>query len=129
MLTLIYTPYVTVTYEADINTIGQYWRGFCTSEQFREAITKSIEYFKQYNADKLLTDTAEQSLLKKEDTDWVTEKGKEFVMLGMKAQAFVLPMDIFTKISVKNYQKTVADAFQVQFFSNSTEAKQWLKTI
>ncbi|WP_047446923.1 hypothetical protein [Alistipes sp. ZOR0009] len=54
----------------------------------------------------LISDTTNAGLLKKEDTDWVTEViTPQFAKAGMKVLNLVLPSSAFTKMTLMNLEK------------------------
>lgn len=85
----------------------QAWKGFCTSEDFREAQKKTIEFFVEKRCKNFISDTTNASLLKKEDTDWASEViTPQLVKAGMVRLNMVLPASAFTKMTLMNLEKS-----------------------
>lgn len=124
---LFQQPYLTVEYDAANKLLIQNWKGFASSAQFREGIEKSIEIFKQKKPIRLLSNTKEGALVKKEDTDWAASYAiGQMIQHGLKSMAFVVPANVFAQMSVKNFSGQAAGTFQPQYFDNKEKAIEWL---
>jgi hypothetical protein len=125
------TPYLKLEIDTELQCLIQHWRGFCTSEQFRAGIMKSIEVMTENHLSNILTDTRDQDLIRKEDTDWLSQEMLPiFLSSGLKAQAFILPQDLFTKVSVQNYQEVTDNVpVKIAYFNNTEDSIAWLETI
>ena len=127
------TSFLELAYWADEKCLYQHWRGFTSSENFRIGILKSLECMQDYEIIKIITDTREQGLVRKQDTDWVVlEIAPKMWASGLIAQAFVLPQDIFTQVSVQNYSEqttNLSQQLQISYFENLDSAKKWLQTL
>ncbi|SDM33336.1 hypothetical protein SAMN05421823_112118 [Catalinimonas alkaloidigena] len=127
---LFQKPYLTLELVESSGLLIQHWKGFATSQQFREGIEKSIEVFQKGKADKLISDTKEAAVVKREDTDWVANIATpKLVQHGLRGMAFVLPTSAFTKISVGNFQSRADEILKIQNFDNLDKAKEWLNSI
>jgi hypothetical protein len=123
-------PYVTIEHNADLACITQHWKGFAKSEEFRQGIEKSVEAFRQTRANKIISNTKDFAVVKKEDTDWVaTQVTPLLVQLGLKYMAFIIPSSAFTKISVDNFKSKADDAVQIRYFDDQAKAKAWLESV
>lgn len=106
METLYSARFMEVSYIAEKSCLVQTWKGFCTSEDFRAAQKKSVELFIEKRCKNFISDTTNASLLKKEDTDWVTEViTPQLVKAGMGRLNMVLPASTFTKMTLMNLEK------------------------
>ena len=123
-------PFLTIEHNADIACIIQHWKGFAKSEEFRQGIENSVEAFRQTRANKIISNTKDFAVVKKEDTDWVaTQVTPLLVQLGLKYMAFILPSSAFTKISVDNFKSKADDAVQIRYFDDQAKAKAWLESV
>lgn len=106
METLYSTRFLDVTYMAEKSCLIQTWKGFCTSEDFREAQKKTVVLFVEKRCKNFISDTTSASLLKKEDTDWVSEViTPQLLKAGMVRLNMVLPASAFTKMTLLNLEK------------------------
>ncbi|MBW3545578.1 MAG: hypothetical protein KY428_08295 [Bacteroidetes bacterium] len=120
-------PYLVIEYNASKKLLIQNWKGFANSAQFREGIEKSIEIFKQRSVMRLLSNTKESALVKKEDTDWAaTYAVGQMLQHGLKTMAFIIPTNAFTQMSVKNFSGLAGGVLQQQFFDDIDKAFEWL---
>jgi len=88
-------------------------------------------WLKSKQSDKQLNDVKRMKPLKKEIQIWMNEvwfpKAKE---TGLKYMAFVIPDDIFGKMSLEGANKSAPNKFniEIQYFNDIENAKQWLST-
>jgi hypothetical protein len=122
------TPTVNLDYDQPKHRLIQKWNGFSTSEVFREAINKSVEFTKTNKVNSILSDTLEQSVVKPEDTQYAASVMPKLFMNGVKAMAFVMPKNILTQMSLSKFDKE-SKSDNIQFFSSVNEAQSWLDTI
>jgi hypothetical protein len=120
-------PFLVIEYNAPKKLLIQHWKGFATSLQFREGIEKSIEIFKQRNVTRLLSNTKNSAVVKKDDTDWAaTYAVGQMLQHGLKSMAFIIPTNAFTQMSVKNFSGLAGGALDQQFFDDFDNALEWL---
>jgi len=111
METLYSNRYLVISYVPEKNCLVQTWKGFCTSEEYRDGMRKSVEFFIQKRCKNFVSDATNASLLKKEDTDWVTsEITPQFVKAGMQVLNLVLPESAFTKMTIMNLENAEKEA-------------------
>jgi hypothetical protein len=122
--------YITLEYDEKLNCLTQHWKGFATSEQFREGINQSVLYFQDKKINKLISDTKDFAVVKKDDTDWVASYATPIMVKnGLKYMAFILPTNVFTQVSVNNFKSKADDILQIKYFDNLDKALQWLKSV
>lgn len=120
-------PYVTIERDDEMKCLIQTWKGFAKSNEFRAAINDSLAFFVKGGIDKIISDTKEFSLVKKEDTDWVAQViTPQMVQHGLRYMAFVVPKNVFTKISVDNFKEGANSVVSIRYFDEVALAKQWL---
>ncbi len=124
-------PYLTIELDEKLQCLIQNWKGFATSEQFREGITQSVKFFQEKkNINKLISNTKDFAVVKKDDTDWVANTATPLmVQNGLKYMAFVLPTNVFTQVSVNNFKSKADEILQIQYFDDVDKSKQWLRSI
>ena len=92
---------------------------------FKDAIDKTVLYFRQYSLHKLLSDTRAQPLASYKNTDYAASVVPELIKLGMKKMAFVMSENPIVKHSVDSFEKEARPA-NIEYFSNIAEANAWL---
>ena len=125
---LFKTDYLVIEFIEEFNYLAHHWSGFCTSDEFRNGISRMVDFTKEYSVEKILTNVRDQDLVRKEDTDWLTNVAiPKALSNGVRAQAFVLPTDIFTKISVRNFNNSLPNGnFTIKYFDDLEEASTWI---
>ena len=119
------TPTVTLDYNNVRHQLVQTWKGFSSSETFREAIDKSVSFTKANQVDTILSDTLEQSVVKPEDSAYAASVMPQLFQNGVKAMAFVMPKNVITQMSLKRFGNE-SKVDNVRFFSSVPEAQRWL---
>jgi hypothetical protein len=110
-----------------LKCIIQHWKGFASSESFRQGIEKSIALFKDKSLDKILSNTRDFGMVKKEDTEWVNSYSMPLLLQnGLRYIAFVVPANVFSQISVENFKKGSKDSVEIRYFDDVEKAKEWM---
>lgn len=124
-------PFLVIEYDQVNKLLIQHWKGFTTSAQFREGINQSVEIFKQKKPSRLLSNTKDSAVVKKEDTEYAASYGiGNMLKNGLKGVAFIIPSSAFTQMSVSNFKEQTGKApFAMQYFDNVDKAIAWLVTI
>lgn len=119
------TSTVTLDYNQTKHQLTQIWKGFSTSDTFREAIDKTVSFTKTNQVNTILSDTLEQAVVKPEDSAYAASVMPELFKNGVKAMAFVMPKNVITQMSLKKFdsEKKVEN---VKFFPSVSEAQNWL---
>jgi hypothetical protein len=81
------------------------------------------------SANKIISNTKDFAVVKKEDTDWVATQAPLLVQFGLKHMACIIPSSAFTKISVDNSKSKADDAVQIRYFDNQAKAEAWLESV
>jgi hypothetical protein len=121
-----------LAYDEDLQAIIQVWKGFFTSELFREGVNKTNELFAMKKpVTKFLVDISESSVIKKEDTEWAaTNAIPTAIKNGLKYYGFVLPSNVFAQVSLNNFRKDLNQpSLEVQIFASLERAKDWAKEL
>ncbi len=123
-------PYVTIERDDQLKCLTQNWKGFATSEKFREGINATLDIFKQGGIEKLISNTKEFSLVKKEDTDWVAQVVvPQMVKHGLHYMAFVVPSNVFSKVSVDNFKEKANKVVSIRYFEDLNKALEWFTQV
>jgi hypothetical protein len=117
--------HVKVWYNTDTKQLIQKWVGFASSKEFREAIDVSIDFTKHYNVLSLVCDLSEQQVVSLEDIHYASKKFPRLFDYGVLASAFVIPENIFSQISLKEFAN-MQDETTVQYFKSREKANKWI---
>ncbi len=122
--------FVTIEFEPANALLTQTWLGFITSENFRKAIDKTVEFSKENSIKALISDTSQLSIVRREDTEYAASVMPNLIQSGLRKMAFVLSENAFAQMSVKNFESQtkgkVDENELVKHFSNMAHAKSWV---
>lgn len=117
---------ILLEYDEKTRLMTQTWKGYATSEQFRQSIDKTFELFVKNKPLTLIVDARGGAVVKKEDTDYAAQTGMKLVQNGLKAQAFIVPTNAFIQLSVNNFVSQTSNEYVMQYFDDIAKAKEWL---
>jgi hypothetical protein len=125
---IVNEKHLVLEYDEELKTIIQTWKGFFTSEKFREGVEETNKLFeKKAPVKKFLVDTRACSVVKGEDTTWAAQTAiPTAIRHGLKYYGFVLPENVFTQVSLNNFQEQLNQpSLEISLFKTLEEAKQW----
>lgn len=118
---------IVIERDEQLKCLIQNWKGFATSERFREAIQKTIDLFEDKNLDKILSNTKDFGMVKKEDTEWVNAYSMPLLIEnGLRYMAFIVPSNVFSQMSVQNFKKEMAGPVELRFYEDVEKAREWM---
>lgn len=131
--------YVNISLNTEIPCVMLVWNGFVESEKFKEAILVMVDYImtnknKYKKSIQLFADTRNLGIVNRETIDWMAkETDPKLFNAGVRKIAFIVPLNDFTKNSIKQYKAQVynaGDKLHPREFLDTDieEAKQWLKS-
>ena len=127
---LVDKPFVTIERDDQLRCLTQTWKGFAKSEDFRAAIEQSLEFFEKGDLDKIISNTKDAALVKKEDTDWVAQViTPQMVQHGLRYMAFIVPTNVFTQVTVDNFKEEADSVVSIRYFDKVETAKDWLTKV
>ncbi len=123
------TPYLSISYNADIPTLIVKWVGFTSSQQFRDGIDKVFEFMAEKKITSTITDISEHKVISTEDQEYAATRSVEYTQqFGNVKRALITPQDVFARFSIKqvNAQVSKQDNQDRRFFGSIEDAKEWL---
>ncbi len=117
--------YLVLEVDKNHDCLIQHWKGFATSEQFRDGVLKALDAIKQHRVARMISDTKNQAIVKKEESDFAASLVPEFIKNGMKSFAFVVPSSVFTQLALDKFKKE-STSFPIQYFDDLDKAKEWI---
>jgi len=118
---------VKITFGQDKKRLIQEWKGFASSEVFREGIDKTCDFVKKNNVKTIISDTLQQNVVKPDDADYAASVIPTMARNGMKAMAFIVPENVFTKLALDKFSHSVKGE-NTKYFKTRAEAEKWLDT-
>jgi hypothetical protein len=129
--TIIDNEYATLWYYPDQKIVHHEFHQPISGEQFRQVLLKGLEIFKQYGAQKWLSDNRKNAALPKEDSEWgQREWFPQVFAAGWKFWGIVLPDKVFGRMNmqqfIENYSK---QGLTIEVFGDADEAMKWLESV
>jgi len=126
--TILKNDYVHLVYIPNRFKLVQTWKDYVPTELFREAIDKTLEFVQLNDVRAVLSNALEQRVVSHEDAEYAAASLLQLHSAGVRAMAFVIPKDIFTKISLKKFEKR--EYLKItQYFHTIESANDWLEGI
>jgi hypothetical protein len=122
--------FITVTWDAEIQSVIGIWKKFAPSQVYREAMDKMVDLAEQKRAKGLLGDTRNFKAVATNDQQWTIEEWTpRMLQAGVIRSAAVVPASTLGQISITNMtgRADVPRDSATQYFSDLMEARQWMK--
>ncbi|NVO09188.1 MAG: hypothetical protein HXX16_04425 [Bacteroidales bacterium] len=119
----------TALYDIETNAAIGTFVGFLSSDEFKAVANQLLNILETKNLKKQLNDVKRMKVLKPEVQEWLnTIWFPKAQKVGLRYFAFVVPDDIFGKLSMEGANKNASNAFgvEIQYFNNLDNAKNWL---
>lgn len=120
-----------IFFDARINSTGVIWKGPITSQQYRSAFVKCLEFVKSYNTPNYIADISHQGPVSREDQEWMfREILPEATGNGLKRIAMVRPDK--DEPAVQEYLRGINETLsklgaRQEFFLSIEEATNWIE--
>jgi hypothetical protein len=123
--------YQTTNVKIEFNSLNkqltQTWYNFVSSDEFRKAIDFTVDYIKNNEVKSIISDTLKQRAVKPEDSEYAASVMPVLFSSGLLAMAFLIPEDIFTKMSLKKFADIeIQRQHNVEYFFDINEAHNWI---
>lgn len=118
-----------IYFDKDLDSVVMVWRGYSTSEQFREGTELMLNELIYNGSSRVLADIREMILIGMEDQKWLEMKFlPRAIKFGFKQIAIVTPNSYFNKVAVESVSyKVDKEKLTISFFDSREEAVVWLK--
>jgi hypothetical protein len=116
-------------YDSRTNAAIGTFVGFLSPEEFKTVANQLLGIIETKRLKKQLNDIKQMKVLKPEVQEWLnTDWFPRAQKIGLRYFAFVVPDDIFGKMSMDGANKNAQNAFgiEIQYFNNLDAAKNWL---
>ena len=116
-------------YDSRTNAAIGTFVGFLTPDEFKTVANQLLGILETKRLKKQLNDIKQMKVLKPEVQEWLnTDWFPRAQKIGLKYFAFVVPDDIFGKMSMDGANKNAQNAFgmEIQYFNNVDAATNWL---
>lgn len=101
--TYLENDYFVIQYDHENDVLISCWREEPTSEEFKQAMREVIVALKHFKTSKVIWDTTRHGCVLFDVQEWIaTVWLKQAIEVGYAHAAFVVPEDVFTKMSVED---------------------------
>ncbi len=116
-------------YDAELGCIVAVFRGFASLDQFREACELTITNMMRYSASRVLVNLVDMQVLNVDSQKYIQQEWfPKAIKAGLKRMAFVVPQNVFGKVSMENANKEAKSLpIDMVYFGSIEEASVWLK--
>lgn len=118
-------------YDAATGAAIGHFQGYLNSESFQKIAEELHDIRKNNRSNKQLNNIENMKVLTPDIQKWLNDvwfpKAK---LTGLKYFAFVVPKDVFGKVSMESANKntSVTSGIEIQYFQKESDAKAWLNT-
>lgn len=118
-------------YDIESGAAIGHFQGFLGTEKFKQIAEQLHDLRKKHSSSKQMNNIEQMKVLTPEVQKWLNEvwfpKAK---ITGLKYFAFVVPKDVFGKVSMENANKNseVTGGIEIKYFTTESQAKEWLKS-
>lgn len=122
-------PNCEVSFDADVPCTVMVWQGYLTSDQFRAANERVLEFIEVKRCTNLLGDISDFTLITAEDQRWLNEDWiPRALAAGLRRCALVQPVYYFNQVAVDNVTRAVdRQRLDVRYFGDFESARRSLK--
>jgi hypothetical protein len=113
-----------LTYNSETFELLQSWKGYVPTELFRQVIDATVAQVRQHKVLFLISDTSEQKVVSSSDAEYAASVMSGMIDNGLKAMAFVIPKNVFTKFSLKKFSDA-GHQDVVAYFDSLSDARKW----
>jgi hypothetical protein len=117
-----------IYYDDSLHAVVMRWRGYATSQEFREGTELMLETLESNGAAKVFADIKEMAIIGMEDQAWLNADFlPRAIAAGFRAIAIIRPHAYFNKVAVESISyKVDKEKLAIAFFDNDRSAKEWL---
>ncbi len=130
-ITISDTDYATLWYYPDTKIVHHKFHKPIEGQEFRQVLLKGLDIFKQYGAQKWLSDDRLNAALQIADSEWGQQQWFPKVFAaGWKFWAIVLPDKVLGRMNMQNFIKAYSEqGLIIEVFGDPDEAMQWLESV
>lgn len=117
-----------IYFDQALDSVVMVWKGYSTSEQFREGTELMLNELITNGSSKVLADLREMILIGMDDQKWLeTRFLPRAIRFGFRQIAIISPNSYFNRVAVESVSyKVDKEKISIQFFDSWEEAVGWL---
>ncbi|MBC5994048.1 hypothetical protein [Pontibacter cellulosilyticus] len=109
--------------------IGE-WKGFASSNEFRETVLRSLETVNKYKLTRWLADRRNMKAIRQQDQQWTVEEFiPKLLESPLRRMATIVSEDLFNRMAIENMIQRSGGLGNIVLseFNNTNEALKWLE--
>lgn len=120
--------YATLTYDKDNQWIYLDWNGFLTVDLVKAGSEELLKMIIELKVAKVLVDNRKVSGPWQAANDWyANDWNPRAVGKGLRFMAVIMSDNLFTQLSLQNFEKITSGVYTVHIFNADAPARNWLK--
>lgn len=120
--------YATLTYDKENQWIYLDWNGFLTVELVKAGSEELLKMITDLKVAKVLVDNRKVSGPWQAANEWYEKDwNPRAVGNGLRYMAVIMSDNLFTQLSLQNFEKITSGVYTVHIFNSDPNAKAWLK--
>jgi hypothetical protein len=125
------TPGCDIAFDPEVPCVLIRWRGYVTSEEFRQASDNALRLLQEQHVSRILNDTTDLPIISAADQRWVqSDFVPRGIAVGFRAVAMVNSRFYFNRVAVDSVVAQLdPEEIMVEYFENPEKARAWLRRI
>ncbi|HEY9049258.1 MAG TPA: hypothetical protein VIN08_25325 [Ohtaekwangia sp.] len=125
----LYTDYARVLHNEDLQCLEVTFIGFITLDELKKIVEYEFEMFTHYALKKCIVNLREITVYPVGGQEYIKTVWFPWVVKhGLQVLAFVVPDDVFTKMSIQAAHASGMQLMMTKYFQNSLDAQHWVKS-
>ena len=121
--------FLTISFDPQHKLVYLKWKGYASSENFREGLNYALDIVKDHNAENWLGNLKLMEAIHPLDEEWAIQNWfPQIANTTLRKMAIVTSLDYFNNTSVKRIVNTVVPSicFETRYFVDTIPAREWL---
>jgi hypothetical protein len=120
-----------IYFDESIDAVVMEWKGYATSNDFKEGTELMLNTLIRHNTFKVLADVKDMTIIAREDQEWLNAvflpRATEF---GFKVIAIIQPEQYFNKVAIESISHRIdPQKLSLRVFDNIEDAREWLSLV
>ncbi len=120
-----------LSFAPEIPAVVMVWRGYHTTNSFRDNNEQALALLRERGASKILCDVRQFLLIGAADQSWLNYNWLPRAMdAGLRHCALILPVYFFNRVAVQGVVERIeSPTLRVEYFEAAEPAREWLQSL
>jgi hypothetical protein len=120
-----------LSYAPELPGVVMVWRGYHTSQSFRERNEEALALLREKRAAKILCDIRQFLLIGAVDQTWLNTNWLPRAMdAGLRYCALIMPVYFFNRVAVQGVVERIeSPTLRVEYFEAAEAGREWLSSL